>query len=147
MAILESLTLTLTPPTPSCDPNPDTVIHISPDFESNFGFGKTVVNNYTNRSSKDVDNVALAKAYGLAVTASCGIALAAGKAMASAPPSVKMLGPFVPYLAVITAGNEFCCTCRLCSSVFNPPTLFTRHQKVRPMSASLAWMKSKMASL
>ncbi len=67
---------------------------------------ETVVNNYTNRSSKDVDNVALAKAYGLAVTASCGIALAAGKAMASAPPSVKMLGPFVPYLAVITAGNK-----------------------------------------
>jgi tricarboxylate carrier len=63
-----------------------------------------VVNNYTNRSSKDVDDVALAKAYALAVGASCGIAVAAGKAMAKAPPAVRMLGPFVPYLAVITAG-------------------------------------------
>merc|ERR1712151_1349641 len=63
-----------------------------------------VVNNYVNRSGATVDWSALLQSYGLAVTASCSIALGANKLM-EVVPSLQVMGPFVPYLAVISAGS------------------------------------------
>lgn len=63
-----------------------------------------VVNNYVNRSGATVDWSALLQSYGLAVGASCSIALGAKKLIAAIP-ALGGLGPFVPYLAVISAGS------------------------------------------
>jgi len=63
-----------------------------------------VMNNYVNRSGATVDWSALLTSYGLAVTASCSIALGAKKIIAAVP-ALQSLGPFVPYLAVISAGT------------------------------------------
>lgn len=63
-----------------------------------------VVNNYVNRSGASVDWSSLLQSYGLAVTASCGIALGA-KQIIAAIPALSAAGPFVPYLAVIAAGS------------------------------------------
>merc|ERR1719373_474118 len=63
-----------------------------------------VINNYVNRSGATVDWSALLQSYGLAVTASCSIALGASK-LIEAVPALQMFGPFVPYLAVISAGT------------------------------------------
>merc|ERR1712039_149431 len=63
-----------------------------------------VVNNYVNRSGATVDWSALLQSYGLAVTASCSIALGASK-LTEVVPSLQVMGPFVPYLAVISAGS------------------------------------------
>jgi len=63
-----------------------------------------VVNNYVNRSGAQVDWSALLTSYGLAVGASCSIAVGAGKLM-KAVPALEVMGPFVPYLAVISAGS------------------------------------------
>jgi len=62
------------------------------------------LNNYVNRSGATVEWSSLLQSYGLAVTASCSIALGAGKLM-KAVPSLQVMGPFVPYLAVISAGT------------------------------------------
>lgn len=62
------------------------------------------VNNYVNRSGASVEWSALLQSYGLAVTASCSIAVGAGKLM-KAVPALQVMGPFVPYLAVISAGS------------------------------------------
>jgi len=63
-----------------------------------------VVNNYVNRSGASVDWSSLLQSYGLAVGASCSIALGAKKLIAAVP-ALEVLGPFVPYLAVISAGS------------------------------------------
>merc|ERR1712039_397821 len=63
-----------------------------------------VVNNYVNRSGATVEWSSLLQSYGLAVTASCSIALGASKLM-EVVPSLQVFGPFVPYLAVISAGS------------------------------------------
>jgi len=63
-----------------------------------------MVNNYVNRSGATVEWDALLKSYALAVTASCSIAVGAGRLM-KAVPSLQVMGPFVPYLAVISAGT------------------------------------------
>jgi len=63
-----------------------------------------VLNNYVNRAGAQVDWSALLTSYGLAVTASCSIALGAGRLM-KAVPALSVMGPFVPYLAVISAGS------------------------------------------
>jgi tricarboxylate carrier len=63
-----------------------------------------VVNNYVNRSGATVDWSSLLQSYGLAVGASCSIALGAKK-LIGAVPALQGLGPFVPYLAVISAGT------------------------------------------
>mmetsp|Transcript_81791 Transcript_81791/g.227745 ORF Transcript_81791/g.227745 Transcript_81791/m.227745 type:complete len:386 (-) Transcript_81791:195-1352(-) len=63
-----------------------------------------VVNNYANRSGATVDWSSLLTSYGLAVGASVSIALSAGRLM-KAVPRLQVMGPFVPYLAVISAGS------------------------------------------
>jgi len=63
-----------------------------------------VMNNYVNRAGATVEWSALLQSYGLAVTASCSIALGAKKII-GAVPALQSLGPFVPYLAVIAAGT------------------------------------------
>jgi len=63
-----------------------------------------VVNNYTNRGGTDVDMTAVAQSYALAVAASCSIAIGSGKLMATYP-AIALAGPFVPYIAVISAGT------------------------------------------
>merc|ERR1712039_824717 len=63
-----------------------------------------VVNNYVNRSGASVDWSSLLQSYALAVSASCGIALGAKK-LIGAIPALSAAGPFVPYLAVISAGS------------------------------------------
>lgn len=63
-----------------------------------------VMNNYVNRSGATVDWSSLLQSYGLAVTASCSIALGAKKVIAAVP-ALEAAGPFVPYLAVISAGT------------------------------------------
>ena len=60
--------------------------------------------NYVNRSGAEVDMSQIGQAYGLAVAASCGIAVGAGKLVQSGPPWVKRLGIAVPYAAVVSAG-------------------------------------------
>jgi len=64
-----------------------------------------VMNNYVNRSGATVDWSSLLTSYGLAVTASCGIALGA-RTLIGAVPALSAAGPFVPYLAVISAGSS-----------------------------------------
>ena len=63
-----------------------------------------VVNNYVCRAGPEVAYVPLAQSYALAVTVSCSIAVAAGKAL-KAFPRLQAFGIFVPYLAVISAGT------------------------------------------
>eukprot|EP00933_Yihiella_yeosuensis_P018000 TRINITY_DN14950_c0_g1_i1.p1 TRINITY_DN14950_c0_g1~~TRINITY_DN14950_c0_g1_i1.p1 ORF type:complete len:356 (+),score=60.81 TRINITY_DN14950_c0_g1_i1:44-1111(+) len=63
-----------------------------------------VMNNYTNRSSKEVEWAELLKPYAIAVTVSCSIALGARKAVSKFPTLAK-LGIFIPYFAVISAGS------------------------------------------
>jgi len=63
-----------------------------------------VINNYVNRSGATIEWGPLLQSYGLAVTASCGIALGA-RAIIGAIPALSAAGPFVPYLAVISAGT------------------------------------------
>lgn len=63
-----------------------------------------MVNNYVNRAGATVDWSSLLTSYALAVTASCSIAVGAGKVI-NAVPMLQALGPFVPYLAVISAGS------------------------------------------
>merc|ERR1712217_820257 len=63
-----------------------------------------MVNNYVNRSGATVDWSALLQSYALAVGASCSIAVSAGK-LIKALPMLQVMGPFVPYLAVISAGS------------------------------------------
>ncbi|CAK9078945.1 Sideroflexin-3 [Durusdinium trenchii] len=63
-----------------------------------------MVNNYVNRSGATVEWDALLKSYALAVTASCSIAAGSGRLM-KAVPALQVMGPFVPYLAVISAGT------------------------------------------
>eukprot|EP00405_Crypthecodinium_cohnii_P022889 CAMPEP_0206471500 /NCGR_PEP_ID=MMETSP0324_2-20121206/31603_1 /ASSEMBLY_ACC=CAM_ASM_000836 /TAXON_ID=2866 /ORGANISM="Crypthecodinium cohnii, Strain Seligo" /LENGTH=395 /DNA_ID=CAMNT_0053945843 /DNA_START=78 /DNA_END=1265 /DNA_ORIENTATION=- len=62
------------------------------------------INNYVNRSGASVDWSALLQSYGLAVTSACGISLAASSII-GAIPALQVLGPFVPYLAVVAAGS------------------------------------------
>lgn len=63
-----------------------------------------MVNNYVNRSGATVDWSSLLQSYALAVGASCSIAVSAGKIIAALP-MLQVMGPFVPYLAVISAGS------------------------------------------
>jgi len=63
-----------------------------------------VMCNYVNRSGASVDVSQVGQAYALAVAASCGIAVGAGKLVANGPPWVKRLGIAVPYAAVVSAG-------------------------------------------
>merc|ERR1719174_2502346 len=63
-----------------------------------------MVNNYVNRSGATVDWSALLQSYALAVCSSCSIAIGAGKLIAAVP-ALQVMGPFVPYLAVISAGS------------------------------------------
>ena len=63
-----------------------------------------VVNNYVCRAGPEVEFMPLAQSYALAVTVSCTIAIGASR-MLKAFPRVQALGPFVPYLAVISAGS------------------------------------------
>lgn len=60
--------------------------------------------NYVNRSGAAVEWSSLLQSYGLAVGASCSIALGA-KVVIGAIPALQALGPFVPYLAVVAAGS------------------------------------------
>ena len=60
--------------------------------------------NYVNRSGATIDASQVAQAYGLAVGVSCGIAVGAGKLIASGPPLVRRLGFAVPYMACVAAG-------------------------------------------
>jgi len=63
-----------------------------------------VVNNYVNRAGPTVEMGPLVQSYVLAVTSACGIAIGSRKLLA-AKPALAAFGPFVPYLAVITAGT------------------------------------------
>jgi len=63
-----------------------------------------VVNNYVNRAGPTVEMGPLFQSYVLAVTSACGVAIGAGKLLAAFP-SLTTFGPFVPYLATITAGS------------------------------------------
>lgn len=63
-----------------------------------------VVNNYTNRAGANIDWAPLMTSYGIAVTSAISIALGANALMKKMP-ALARLGPFVPYLAVITAGT------------------------------------------
>lgn len=63
-----------------------------------------MVNNYVNRSGATVDWSSLLQSYGLAVGTSCSIAVGAGK-LIKALPALQVMGPAVPYLAVISAGS------------------------------------------
>mmetsp|Transcript_11666 Transcript_11666/g.37353 ORF Transcript_11666/g.37353 Transcript_11666/m.37353 type:complete len:372 (+) Transcript_11666:49-1164(+) len=71
-----------------------------------------VVNNYVCRAGPEVAYGPLAQSYGLAVTASCSIAMAAGSLL-STYPGLRVLGPLVPYLAVISAGTTNVCFTRM----------------------------------
>jgi len=64
-----------------------------------------VVNNFVNRSGATVDWAPLLQAYALATTSAVSIAIGAGK-LIQAVPVLKVMGPFVPYLAVISAGSS-----------------------------------------
>lgn len=63
-----------------------------------------MVNNYVNRAGATVDWGSLLQSYALAVGASCSIAVGSGKLIAAVP-ALQVFGPFVPYLAVISAGS------------------------------------------
>jgi len=64
-----------------------------------------VVNNYVNRSGATVDWGPILQAYGLAVGSAVSIAIGAGW-LVKAVPVLRVMGPFVPYLAVISAGSS-----------------------------------------
>lgn len=64
-----------------------------------------VVNNYVNRSGATVDWGPILQAYGLAVGSAVSIAVGAGW-LVKAVPALRVMGPFVPYLAVISAGSS-----------------------------------------
>lgn len=63
-----------------------------------------VFNNYVNRAGPTVDFGPLFQSYLLAVTSALGVAFGARKLLAAVP-ALQALGPFVPYLAVVTAGS------------------------------------------
>jgi len=63
-----------------------------------------VLNNYCNRAGKEIEMGPLMQSYCLAVCASASIAVGSG-ALIKAKPALARLGPFIPYLAVITAGS------------------------------------------
>lgn len=63
-----------------------------------------VICNYVNRSGANVDWNGLLQSYGLALSVSCGLALAAGKIM-ERNPRLKRFGIIVPYFAVISASS------------------------------------------
>jgi len=63
-----------------------------------------VVNNYVNRAGPTVEMGPLIQSYALAVSSACGVAIGAGRLLA-AYPALLTVGPFVPYLATITAGS------------------------------------------
>eukprot|EP00400_MALV-I_sp_L67-5_P000681 gene681-418_t len=63
-----------------------------------------VMTNYVNRSSSKIELQPLLQSYGLAVFTSCAIALRAGT-LFKAVPSCAGFGPFIPDLAVISAGS------------------------------------------
>lgn len=62
------------------------------------------VNNYVNRSGATVNWGDLLSSYGIAVTSAVSIALGAG-ALVKAVPALSAAGPFVPYMAVASAGS------------------------------------------
>ena len=63
-----------------------------------------VMNNYTNRAGRDVDNASLMKTYGIGVTVACTIVFVSNKLIASVP-ALRALGIVIPYLAVASAGG------------------------------------------
>jgi len=63
-----------------------------------------VVNNYVNRAGPTVEMGPLVQSYVLAVTSACGIGAFLLPALMRTFPALSVLGPFVPYVAVITAG-------------------------------------------
>ena len=64
-----------------------------------------VFNNYVNRAGPTVEVGPLVQSYVLAVTSACGIGAFVLPALMRTFPALQTLGPFVPYLAVITAGS------------------------------------------
>ena len=64
-----------------------------------------VFNNYVNRAGPTVEMGPLLQSYVLAVTSACGIGAFVLPALMRTFPALGALGPFVPYLAVITAGS------------------------------------------
>jgi len=63
-----------------------------------------MLNNYVNRSGATVEWTPLLTSYGCAVTVAMGVALGAG-ALVRKVPKLSAFGPFVPYIAVATAGS------------------------------------------
>ena len=63
-----------------------------------------VVNNYTNRAGREVDNASLLKTYGIGVTVACTIVFVSNQLIARVP-ALKSLGLLIPYLAVASAGG------------------------------------------
>ena len=63
-----------------------------------------VVNNYVNRAGPTVEMGPLMQSYALAVTSALSVTLGVGKLL-QAMPVLSTFGPFVPYLATITAGS------------------------------------------
>jgi len=64
-----------------------------------------VFNNYVNRAGPTVEMVPLLQSYALAVTSACGIGAFVLPKLMQTFPALQLLGPAVPYLAVITAGS------------------------------------------
>lgn len=64
-----------------------------------------VFNNYVNRAGPTVEMMPLLQSYALAVTSACGIGAFILPALMRTFPALQLLGPAVPYLAVITAGS------------------------------------------
>jgi sideroflexin-5 len=62
------------------------------------------VNNYSNRSGATVDWAPLISSYVIAAGSAVSIAFAGGKLL-KVLPALQGLGPFVPYLAVVSAGS------------------------------------------
>jgi len=63
-----------------------------------------VVNNYVNRAGPNVEYGPLAQSYALAVSSALSVVVGVGKLL-QAFPALTTFGPFVPYLATITAGT------------------------------------------
>ena len=63
-----------------------------------------VVNNYTNRAGREVDNASLLKTYGIGVSVACTIVFVSNQLIARVP-ALKSLGLLIPYLAVASAGG------------------------------------------
>lgn len=64
-----------------------------------------VFNNYVNRAGPTVEMGPLLQSYALAVTSACGIGAFVLPKLLQTFPALLVLGPAVPYLAVITAGS------------------------------------------